>query len=111
MTADLTRLLAETDAILLDFDGPVCSIFAGYPAPKIAAELIELLQRQGVVLPQQLSSETDPLEVLRWTGTTTGNKATTRAVDDALCAAELRAVESASATPYSREVKIGRAHV
>ncbi|WP_433374276.1 HAD family hydrolase [Actinoplanes sp. CA-142083] len=103
MNTDLTRFLAETDAILLDFDGPVCSIFAGYPAPKIAAELVELLQRQGVALPQQLSSETDPLEVLRWAGTT-GNKATTRAVDDALCAAELRAAESATPTPYSREV-------
>jgi HAD superfamily hydrolase (TIGR01509 family) len=103
MTGDLTRLLAETDAILLDFDGPVCSIFAGYPAPKVAAELVEVLQRKGVALPQQLSSETDPLEVLRWVGKT-GNKATTRAVDDALCAAELRAVASASPTPYSREV-------
>jgi HAD superfamily hydrolase (TIGR01509 family) len=103
MSADLARLLAETDAILLDFDGPVCSIFAGYPAPKIAAELVELLQRQGVAPSQQLSSETDPLEVLRWTGTT-GSKAITRAVDDALCAAELRAADSASPTPYSREV-------
>jgi len=103
MSADLVRLVDEAEAILLDFDGPVCSIFAGYPAPKIAAELVELLQRQGVALPQRLSSETDPLEVLRWTGTT-GNKAITRAVDDALCAAELRAAESASPTPYSREV-------
>jgi HAD superfamily hydrolase (TIGR01509 family) len=103
MSADLTRLLAETDAILLDFDGPVCSIFAGYPASKIAAELVELLQRRGMQLPPQLACETDPLEVLRWTGST-ADKATIRAVEDALCTAELRAAETAAPTAYSREV-------
>ncbi|MFG1607184.1 HAD family hydrolase [Actinoplanes sp. NPDC049265] len=103
MSADLARLLAEVDAILLDFDGPVCGIFAGYPAPKIAAELVELLQRRGVDLPPDLAAETDPLEILRWTGSV-GDQAVTRAVEDALCAAECRAVESASPTPYGREV-------
>lgn len=39
MTADLGRLLGEVGAVLLDFDGPVCSILAGYPAPQVAAEL------------------------------------------------------------------------
>ncbi|GIM97533.1 HAD family hydrolase [Paractinoplanes toevensis] len=103
MSADLARLIAETDAILFDFDGPVCSIFAGYPAPKIAAELVELLQRRGVSLPPQLASETDPLEVLRWTGSA-AEQTLTRAVEDALRAAELRAIESAAPTSYSREV-------
>ena len=103
MIAGLTRLVAETDAMLLDFDGPVCSVFAGYPAPKIAAELVELLGRQGMSLPPQLVSETDPLEVLRWTGSA-GDQAITQAVEDALCMAELRAVEGAVPAPYSREV-------
>jgi HAD superfamily hydrolase (TIGR01549 family) len=103
MSADLTRLLAEVDAILLDFDGPVCSIFAGYPAPKIAAELIDALQRQGARIPPSLATEPDPLEVLRWAGTA-GDPGITRMVEDALCAAELRAVESAAPTPYGREV-------
>ncbi len=103
MSADLARLLAEVDAILLDFDGPVCSIFAGYPAPKVAAELVDMLQRQRVAMPPGLTTEQDPLEVLRWAGTA-GDPAVARAVEDALCAAELRAVESAGPTPYGREV-------
>ncbi|RSM38907.1 haloacid dehalogenase [Actinoplanes sp. ATCC 53533] len=103
MSANLARLLAEVDAILLDFDGPVCSIFAGYPAPKVAAELVDMLQRRGVAMPPGLATEPDPLEVLRWAGTA-GDPAVTRAVEDALCAAELRAAESAGPTPYGREV-------
>lgn len=103
MSADLARLLAEVDAILLDFDGPVCSIFAGYPAPKVAAELVDMLQRQGVAMPPSLATERDPLEVLRWAGGA-GDPAVARMVEDALCAAELRAAESAGPTPYGREV-------
>jgi len=103
MSADLTALLAEVDAILLDFDGPVCGIFAGYPARDVAAELVDLLYRHGVDLPGHLTSETDPLEVLRWTGSL-GDQGVTRVVEDALCTAERRAVATAAPTPYGREV-------
>ncbi|NYH42614.1 HAD superfamily hydrolase (TIGR01509 family) [Micromonospora jinlongensis] len=103
MTADLARLLAGAAAVLLDFDGPVCSIFAGYPAPQIAAELVEVLRRHGADVPPDLASEPDPLEVLRRTGAA-GDQRRTRAVEDALCAAEVRAVETAEPTPYGREV-------
>ncbi|SCL39237.1 haloacid dehalogenase superfamily, subfamily IA, variant 3 with third motif having DD or ED/haloacid dehalogenase superfamily, subfamily IA, variant 1 with third motif having Dx(3-4)D or Dx(3-4)E [Micromonospora pallida] len=103
MSADLHRLMAGIGAILLDFDGPVCSIFANYPAPKVAAELVDVLRRRGVDVPPDLASEPDPLEVLRRTGAT-GDQDATRAVEDALCAAERRAVETAEPTPYGREV-------
>ena len=101
--ASCSRLLGEVGAVLLDFDGPVCSIFAGYPAPQVAGELVGVLRRRGVTVPPDLASETDPLEVLRHTGAA-GDRDVTRAVEDALCAAERRAVETAEATPYGREV-------
>ncbi|MEV4714664.1 HAD family phosphatase [Micromonospora sp. NPDC049374] len=103
MNADLGQLLGEVDALLLDFDGPVCSIFAGYPASQVAAELVDVLRRHGVDVPPELASEPDPLEVLRRTGAA-GDQAVTQAVEDALCAAERRAVETAEPTPYGREV-------
>ncbi|MEU4676516.1 HAD family phosphatase [Micromonospora sp. NPDC023737] len=103
MNADLRRLLGEVGAVLLDFDGPVCSIFAGYPAPQIATELVDVLWRQGVDVPPDVASGSDPLEVLRWTGSTEDPEAT-RAVEDALCAAERRAATTAEPTPYGREV-------
>ncbi|MEV6598881.1 HAD family phosphatase [Actinoplanes sp. NPDC051346] len=103
MSADVTRLFAEIDAVLLDFDGPVCSIFAGHPARDVAAELVGMLRSHGVDLPSHLATESDPLEVLRWTGST-GVLETTRMVEDALCEAEERAVQTAAPTPYGREV-------
>ncbi|WBB78616.1 HAD family phosphatase [Micromonospora sp. WMMD882] len=103
MNADLHRLMAGIDAILLDFDGPVCSVFAGYPAPRVAAELVDVLRKQGVDVPSDLAIEPDPLEVLRRTGAA-GDQAVTQAVEDALCEAERHAVETAEPTPYGREV-------
>ncbi|TCB89252.1 HAD family phosphatase [Micromonospora zingiberis] len=103
MNADLGRLLGDVDTLLLDFDGPVCSIFAGYPAPQVAAELVDVLRRLRVEVPPDLASEPDPLEVLRRTGAV-GDQGVTRAIEDALCAAEIRAVETAEPTPYGREV-------
>ncbi|MGW1059010.1 HAD family hydrolase [Micromonospora rubida] len=105
MTADLSRLLAGVGAVLLDFDGPVCSIFAGYPAPQVATELVDVLRRHGVDVPLDLAREPDPLEVLRRTGAA-GDQGITRAIEDALCAAERRAVETAEPTPYGREVVV-----
>jgi HAD superfamily hydrolase (TIGR01509 family) len=101
--ARLAELLAGTGPLLLDFDGPVCSIFAGYPAPQVAEELRAVLRGLGVELPDTVTAEPDPLEVLRWTGNL-GDQALTKAVEDALCLAELRAVDSAEPTPYAREV-------
>ncbi|MEV4119475.1 HAD family phosphatase [Micromonospora sp. NPDC049645] len=102
MSADLGRLLGGVGAVLLDFDGPVCSIFAGYPAAHVAAELVDVLRRRGVDVPPELASEPDPLEVLR--RSVTMGQSVTPAVEDALCAAERRAVETAEPTSYGREV-------
>ncbi|ROT25535.1 HAD family hydrolase [Micromonospora sp. HM5-17] len=110
MNANLDQLFNEIGAVLLDFDGPVCSIFAGYPAPQVAAELVDVLHRRGIEAPPDLISESDPLEVLRRTAAT-GDQAATRAVEDALRAAERRAVETAEPTPYGREVIVASRQV
>ena len=103
MSAELSQLLADVDAILLDFDGPVCGVFSGYPAHDVAADLVELLHRHGIQPPHSLAGEEDPLEILRWAGSA-GDQDMTRMVEDALCEAEARAVEVATPTPYGREV-------
>ena len=99
----LTRLLASPGPLLLDFDGPVCQLFAGYSAASVADELRGVLREMGIEVPDHLAGVPSPLELLRWTATLDEHD-TTKAVEDALCAAELHAVRSAAATPYAREV-------
>ncbi|MEU7872807.1 HAD family phosphatase [Dactylosporangium sp. NPDC049140] len=108
MTDDLRALLARSRAILLDFDGPVCSIFGGYPASQVAAELLGLLEARGVDLGDDIRSETDPMEVLRWSATL-GKPELLREVEDGLCRAELLAAESAIPEPHGQAV-IDAAH-
>jgi HAD superfamily hydrolase (TIGR01509 family) len=97
----LTRLLSSR-SLLLDFDGPVCDIFAGYPAPTVASELTASLDRENIDIPPSIRFGDDPLEVLRWAGKNT-NRRTVLAVEEALIAAELRAIQTAQPTPYARE--------
>lgn len=90
-------IVERARCLLLDFDGPICGVFANYSAPAVAAELRRVLVDQGVTAP---TVEVDPLEVLR----SVDQPDLTRRVDDALRAAELLAVRSAEPTPYAREV-------
>nr|WP_167537070.1 HAD family phosphatase [Micromonospora terminaliae] len=101
--ADLEQLCSDARALLLDFDGPVCSIFANYPAPQVARELLDLLASQGVALTAEQTEESDPLEVLRETGNS-ADQELTRLVEDALIAAEVKAASTAEPTAYGREV-------
>jgi beta-phosphoglucomutase-like phosphatase (HAD superfamily) len=105
-TADeLAVIFDNIEAVLLDFDGPVCKVFAGYPAADVAAELVDLLRAGGMSVPSHIVALTDPLELLRWSGTQ-GRPSLTVSIEDALCAAEIRAVASAEPTPFGREVII-----
>ena len=90
-------VLRRTQAVLLDFDGPVCSVFAGYPATQIAEELRALIRDVLGHLPQAISKANGPHEVLA-ASARFGERVWGR-VEEALQAAEVKAVESATATP------------
>lgn len=98
----LAALVDRAQAVLLDFDGPVCSIFAGKPAPGIAAELRQLLAENDVDIPDELRHEPDPLQVLRATARIAPHL--TSAVEAALRDAEVEATASAETTPGVFEV-------
>ncbi|WP_433300564.1 HAD family hydrolase [Actinoplanes sp. CA-030573] len=137
MTAGGPPLRVLDGPLLLDFDGPVCAVFAGYPAERIAADLIETIARKsggrGSALdhppsksggrlggredsgppdqrnaaarhPSELPmAERDPLAVLRWAGKNCARD-TLIAVEEALSAAELRAVVTAEPTPHGHDL-------
>ncbi|WP_406334946.1 HAD-IA family hydrolase [Streptomyces zaomyceticus] len=101
-TDPLTETLANARVILFDFDGPVCDVFAGVPAPEVARELTALLSAEDEAAGVKASRTDDPIEVLRIAheaGTELGQK-----IEQALTAAEVRAVAVAGRpTPGAAE--------
>lgn len=63
-TGLLAEILAPVRHILLDFDGPVCAIFAGMPALEVSRMLLKELGSSDAV-PAGWTEETDPLALLR----------------------------------------------
>lgn len=104
--ADLVELLSGKTSILLDFDGPICSIFSSYPAPDVAASLRGVVTAASVPIPPDIATAQDPLEVLKWSATL-GRPALVRQVEAQLCADEITAARSAAPTPFGREAVIG----
>lgn len=94
---ELGAVLERSRAVLFDFDGPICSVFAGRPAPTVARELNEQLARTGVELPWT----DDPLEVLRLAAPL-GPRVLVE-IEDMLVAAERSAALTAAPTPGGEE--------
>lgn len=101
--ASLAAIVDRARVILLDFDGPVCGVFAQHPASAVAHQLRKLLVDQAVTLPSDIVIEPDPLAVLRFTATL-DRPDVVRLVDEALRREEVTAVRTAQPTPYGREV-------
>ncbi|GGJ89057.1 hydrolase [Pilimelia anulata] len=99
-TDDLAELLARARVLLLDFDGPICSLFARHSAPSVADRLRGILEQHGVKIPTDLREVRDPLAVLRFSDGT----AAQYPVEEAQVAAEVLAAATAEPTPGAAEV-------
>ncbi|MFB8172635.1 HAD family hydrolase [Kitasatospora purpeofusca] len=75
---------------MLDFDGPVCSVFAGLPAPEVARRLRTGLLAAGEQVPPEAEAEADPLALLRLIADVRPDLV--EATDDALAMLETEAV-------------------
>ncbi|WP_306747237.1 HAD family hydrolase [Saccharothrix yanglingensis] len=102
MTEPHSAIFHHAKAVFFDFDGPICSVFAGYAADGIASDLIALLRQHGTVFRPAVDDETDPMEVLRWTGI--HKQDCLLDVENYLVKAEIKAVESAEPTPFAIQV-------
>jgi phosphoglycolate phosphatase len=80
--------------VLLDFDGPVCSVFAGFPAADVARRLAELLT--GPEGPPPGHELTDPLAMLRHIADARPDLVP--AADEALALMEIEAIAQARPT-------------
>lgn len=88
-------LVARASAVLLDFDGPICKLFAGVRSADVAADLRRYLEQRGS--PVLDDGTGDPLAVLRMSA---GLEPDILAdLQTELVRAEVRAVSSAVPTP------------
>ncbi|GAA0445235.1 hydrolase [Acrocarpospora corrugata] len=88
--------------MLLDFDGPVCDVYAGLPASEVAAQLRTLLVARGADLPEHMLAQDDPLEVLHYSATL--GEDLNRATHDVLTELEVNATATAQITPGVEDV-------
>ena len=99
----LRRILANTEALLLDFDGPICSVFSGFPAPIVADQLRGILAEGGhTTLPEPIQTATDPFDILFYAATLGPNEA--RYVEAAFRAHEAEAIRTAAPTPFAHQL-------
>ncbi|HEV3360490.1 MAG TPA: HAD family phosphatase [Pseudonocardiaceae bacterium] len=95
-------MLADSAALLLDFDGPVCSVFSGFPAPAVVEQLCVVLADGGFgELPPEIEKSEDPFDVLSYAATLGETEA--RFVNAAFTAHEVEAITSAVPTPSAHD--------
>jgi len=99
--SDLDTVVSRTRHLLLDFDGPICSIFAGLPAATIADRLRKLLGDHASI-PEDIARTADPFEVFAYAATLSEDLAAR--VEAEMTGQELSAVPTAAPTPYVHEV-------
>jgi phosphoglycolate phosphatase len=98
----LDGVLARTCHLLIDFDGPVCSLFAGTPTAPIAARLRAILTSAGVGLPPAIRNTGDWFEIFAFAAIT--GPALARQVESELAALESTAARTTAPTPDLADV-------
>jgi phosphoglycolate phosphatase len=100
--AALDDILRRTRYLLIDFDGPVCSLFAGTPTASVADDLRAVITRKEVSLPAAIGNTTDWFEILAYAASVGPDVGAS--VEAALTELETKAVTTASPTPYIQDV-------
>ncbi|MDT0438550.1 HAD-IA family hydrolase [Streptomyces sp. NPDC005840] len=100
---ELRNLITRPRVVLWDFDGPVCRLFAGYPARDVAADLIGWLEGRGLrnLLTDDEQETHDPQVVLRAVDRLRPGSDLVTELEERLTRHELDAEPSAWPTPYA----------
>jgi HAD superfamily hydrolase (TIGR01509 family) len=100
--AALDDILTKTRHLLIDFDGPICSLFAGTPTAPVADRLREVITTADVPVPPAITNTADWFEILAYAAEVSPELAAS--VEAELSALEYSAVATAEPTPYVRDV-------
>lgn len=100
---DLRNLIEGARVVLWDFDGPVCRLFAGHSAERVARDLVEWLEGQGLhgLLAESERESLDPHAVLRAVDRRHPGSDLVAELEQRLTQEELKAAASARPTPYA----------
>jgi HAD superfamily hydrolase (TIGR01509 family) len=99
----LRRILGEAEALFLDFDGPICDVFAGLPAQVVVDQLCVVLADGGYGdPPPEIAKSSDPFDVLKYAASLGEDEG--RYVNAALTALEVEAIGTAEPTPGAHAV-------
>ncbi|WP_078944309.1 HAD family hydrolase [Streptomyces sp. XY511] len=94
MSSDvLVDVVRSSVGVLFDFDGPVCDVFGGLPAPQVAAELADIVTARAPAFGDLARATDDPMEIHRLAQN--GGPDLLAAVEAALTASEVAAVKVA----------------
>lgn len=96
---ELAELLADVRCLLLDFDGPICAIFAGRPTRSVVTDLLDTLASHGITPPEPVQNARDPFDVLRYAATISPDLAAN--IEARLQANEIIATRSARPTQHA----------
>ena len=102
-TESLRELIKRVRYVLFDFDGPICRLFAGHSAERVAVEQVRWLEGRGLhgLLTEEERAEPDPQRVLRAVDRRHPGSDLVVELEERLTQQELTAVASAWPTQYA----------
>jgi HAD superfamily hydrolase (TIGR01549 family) len=98
----LDQVIARTRYLLLDFDGPICDIYAGHPDHTVADELRKLITSHGNGIPADIAQTPDPIAIFTYSATISPGLAAQ--VEAEMTQQELTAVTTARPAAYVHDV-------
>lgn len=100
--ATVDDILNQARHLLIDFDGPICSLFAGTPTAPIADRLREVIRQQGAHLPQAIENTGNWFEIFSFAASVSADLAAR--LESELTELECAAVTTAVPTPHVNDV-------
>nr|WP_228044475.1 HAD-IA family hydrolase [Streptomyces ferrugineus] len=102
-TEQLRDLITRARVVLWDFDGPICRLFAGHKAERVAIDLVDWLEGRGLhgLLTEEERESLDPHVVLRAVDRRHPGSDLVAELEERLTQEELRATSSAMPTAYA----------
>ncbi|MDN3028758.1 HAD family hydrolase [Streptomyces sp. S.PB5] len=100
---ELSELISRARVVLWDFDGPICRLFAGHSAERVARELVEWLESRGLhgLVTEDERESLDPHVVLRAVDLRHPGSDLVAELEERLTQEELHAASSAMPTAYA----------